>query len=72
MVYTLISLVCLFGGSGCPGEWMVNAYAGKVYHGVGYPARPEWHDDVGFHSHYLMDDQIFQEVSIGRRAFMSM
>ena len=50
---------------------MVNEYAGKAYHGVGYPERPEWHDAVGFHSHYLMDDQIFQEPCLACRPFMS-
>ena len=36
--FTLLSLAPLFGGNGCPGEWMVNACARKGYHAVGYEA----------------------------------
>ena len=30
--YCLIALVSLFGGSGAPGEWMVNAHVLKQFH----------------------------------------
>jgi len=67
----LVSLTCLFGGTGAPGEWMVNAYAGKQYHERGYPAEPIWHTPFCFHSSYLMDDEILMEPLAGVRAWMS-
>ena len=67
----LESLTCLFGGTGAPGEWMVNAYAGKQYHERGYPAEPIWHTPFCFHSSYPMDDEILMEPLAGVRAWMS-
>ena len=67
----LESLTCLFGGTGAPGEWMVNAYAGTQYHERGYPAEPIWHTPFGFHSCYLMDDEILMEPLAGLRAWLS-
>ena len=66
-----IYFVFTFGWTGSPGEWMVWAWAVKLFHAAHAPHDARWNDTVPFHSHFLMDDQVVAEPDIGTRAQQS-
>mgnify|MGYP003298908582 CR=1 FL=1 len=66
-----IYLVLTFGWIGSPGEYMAFGNALKQYHDRHAPEAPDWHDEVPFHSHLLMGDDVLIEPLLGRRPWMA-
>ena len=66
-----IYLVLTFGWIGSPGEYMAFGTALKQCHDRHAPEASDWHDEVPFHSHLLMDDDVLIEPSLGRRPWMA-
>ena len=63
-----VSLVMVFGWLGSLGEYMMFAWGAAKYHARFRPNRERWNDEVGYHSHWLMDDGVVVEQAATREA----
>ena len=67
----VIFLVANFGWQGAPGEWMLWAWANKLYCQAYAPPRPNWTGSTRFHHTWLMDDGTLVEPALGDRPWCS-